>query len=118
VSKVEDRDGRLWAGCIAAGIWLSLTGPQPATADSNAGLAVPAGRIREPGWSPVIVATGEYRSSLQSLPIEHRPYRPLHFYGNTVRRLHHRGTPLPWPGQREGARSRRRRLAPLGLLEP
>lgn len=51
----------------------------------------------EPGWSPVIVATGRYREKIQSTPIEHRPYRPLHFYGNAVRRRHHRGTALPMP---------------------
>ncbi|MGI9474380.1 MAG: hypothetical protein ACR2NZ_22755 [Rubripirellula sp.] len=51
----------------------------------------------EPGWSPVIIATGTYRSQIQSKPIEHRPYRPLHFYGNAVRRRHHRGNLLPMP---------------------
>lgn len=49
----------------------------------------------EPGWSPVIVARGEYRDQIQSLPVEQRPYRPLHIYGNTVRRLHYHGTPAP-----------------------
>lgn len=49
----------------------------------------------EPGWSPVVIARGEFREQVRSLPIEQRPYRPLHFYGNTVRRLRHRGTPLP-----------------------
>lgn len=51
----------------------------------------------EPGWLPVVIARGEQREQIQSLPIEDRPYRPLHFYGNTVRRMHHRGTPLPSP---------------------
>lgn len=48
-----------------------------------------------PGWSPNIIATGPQREHLRSLPIEQRPNRPLHFYGNTVRRLHHQGTVLP-----------------------
>ncbi len=52
----------------------------------------------EPGWSPVVIATGEYRESIRSMPIETRPYRPLHFYGNTRRRIHYRGTPFPWVG--------------------
>ena len=52
---------------------------------------------KEPGWSPVIIARGEYRERLQATPIEYRPYRPLHIYGNTVRRQYHRGTPLPLP---------------------
>jgi hypothetical protein len=51
----------------------------------------------EPSWSPVIIATGEYRQQIESMPIEQRPYRPLHFYGNAVRRNYHRGTPVPMP---------------------
>ena len=51
----------------------------------------------EPGWSPVIIATGPYRKQIEATPIEQRPYRPLHFYGNSVRRLHYRGTVLPVP---------------------
>jgi len=37
------------------------------------------------GWSPVVVPTGTYRETIQSLPIQRRPGRPLHVYGNTVR---------------------------------
>ena len=51
----------------------------------------------EPGWSPVIIASGAYRQQLESTPIVNRPYRPFHFYGNTVRRRHYRGTALPSP---------------------
>lgn len=51
----------------------------------------------EPGWSPVVIATGDYRRQIQSTPIEQRPYRPLHVYGNTIRRVHYRGNPLPLP---------------------
>lgn len=50
---------------------------------------------QQPGWSPNIVATGIQREQIRATPIEQRPYRPLHFYGNTVRRIHYRGTPLP-----------------------
>ncbi|EMI42091.1 putative secreted protein [Rhodopirellula sp. SWK7] len=50
-----------------------------------------------PGWSPVIIATGEYREQIKSLPIEQRPNRPFHFYGNTVRRRHYRGVVTPSP---------------------
>lgn len=53
----------------------------------------------EPGWSPVIVATGPMRQQIQSTPIHQRPYRPLHFYGNTLRRMHYRSTPLPSVGE-------------------
>lgn len=59
----------------------------------------PASRAEaaEPSWSPVIIATGEYREQIKSMPIEQRPYRPLHFYGNTVRRNHYRGNPAAMP---------------------
>lgn len=50
---------------------------------------------QQPGWSPNIIATGQEREQIRATPIEQRPYRPLHFYGNTVRRMHYRGTPLP-----------------------
>jgi hypothetical protein len=53
--------------------------------------------VAEPGWSPVIIATGAYREQIRATPIELRPYRPFHIYGNTVRRIHYRGTPLPIP---------------------
>lgn len=72
----------------------------PATAPLSAANSPAAGQPRlgqEPGWAPQIVARGEQRARLQSTPILERPYRPLHFYGNTVRRLHYRGTPLPTP---------------------
>lgn len=49
----------------------------------------------EPGWSPNIIARGEERQQIRATPIEQRPYRPLHVYGNTVRRIHYRGTALP-----------------------
>ncbi|MCM2373581.1 hypothetical protein [Aporhodopirellula aestuarii] len=47
------------------------------------------------GWSPVVIARGEYRDQIKSLPIEQRPNRPLHFYGNSVRRKHQRDTVIP-----------------------
>jgi hypothetical protein len=60
-----------------------------------AGLLVPKTAVAQTGWSPSVIATGEERQKIRSTPIEQRPNRPLHFYGNTVRRMHHRGTPLP-----------------------
>lgn len=51
----------------------------------------------EPRWSPGIVLTGAEREAIKSLPMTQRPYRPLHVYGNTVRRLYYRGTALPAP---------------------
>jgi hypothetical protein len=51
----------------------------------------------EEAWSPVIIARGAYREQIVQTPIEQRPNRPFHFYGNTIRRRHHRGTPFPLP---------------------
>lgn len=42
-------------------------------------------------WSPVIVATGDYRTKIRSTPIQHRPGRPLHVYGNTIRLFNQSG---------------------------
>lgn len=53
----------------------------------------------EPGWVNRVIAPPEVREQLRATPIEQRPYRPLHFYGNTVRRIHYRGTPLPRPAE-------------------
>lgn len=53
------------------------------------------------GFDPRVVAFGEAREEIQSTPITQRPYRPLHVYGNTVRRRHQRATPKP---QQHGAR--------------
>ncbi|MCA9148366.1 MAG: hypothetical protein KDA92_03655 [Planctomycetales bacterium] len=52
---------------------------------------------QEPGWASEIVAGGVTRQAIESTPMINRPYRPLHFYGNTVRRIHYRGTALPAP---------------------
>ncbi|QEF96768.1 hypothetical protein Mal15_07980 [Stieleria maiorica] len=39
------------------------------------------------GWSPIILPTGDYRQQIKAMPIEQRPGRLLHVYGNTVRML-------------------------------
>lgn len=54
-------------------------------------------RPAEPGWAPYVLASPQTRSRLAQMPLEQRPYRPFHFYGNTVRRTYYRGTPLPSP---------------------
>lgn len=41
---------------------------------------------RESGPSPGVIAFGEAREQIRNTPIEKRPNRPLHFYGNAVRR--------------------------------
>lgn len=51
--------------------------------------AVPADGVshgRPAGFDPRIVAFGEARTEIKSKPITQRPNRPLHVYGNTVRR--------------------------------
>ncbi len=61
---------------------------------------------REPTWSHEIIAVGTRRQQLTSLPIERRPYRPLHVYGNTVRRWYYRGAVLPtWLDVRQATRT-------------
>ena len=62
----------LWAGCLTAS-------------------------AQEPDWQGVIVARGETRQQIESTDILLRPYRPLHFYGNTLRRQYYRGWPTPLP---------------------
>ena len=51
--------------------------------------------LEEPGWCFTIIAKGEFKQQLEATPIELRPYRPFHFYGNAVRRKFYRGTYLP-----------------------
>lgn len=42
--------------------------------------------------APVQAAsTSLSRAEIRSMPIDNRPNRPGHFYGNTVRRRHHHG---------------------------
>ncbi|MFV1967307.1 MAG: hypothetical protein ACC628_17905 [Pirellulaceae bacterium] len=51
----------------------------------------------EPGWYGRPILTGPDRAYIQSMHILERPYRPFHFYGNTVRRRHYRGRAVPAP---------------------
>jgi hypothetical protein len=50
---------------------------------------------QEPGWSGQVIAVGQTRREIRSTDILHRPYRPLHFYGNTVRRRYYHGSAMP-----------------------
>ena len=45
----------------------------------------------EPGWWGVVIAKGDDKARIEATPILQRPYRPFHFYGNTVRRQYYRG---------------------------
>ena len=68
---------------------LTMAGPFHQSFDISASSA------QQPGWSPVVIATGPYRQQIKSLPIEQRPNRPFHFYGNSVRRAYYGGGPFP-----------------------
>ena len=50
-----------------------------------------AAHADEPGRLNVIVARGELREQIHSLPIVERPYRPFHIYGNAVRWAYYHG---------------------------
>lgn len=62
----------------------------------GAAVSLPAGADAVgTGFDPRVVMVGEAREQLKATPIEERPYRPLHVYGNTVRRRHCRATVPP-----------------------
>ena len=42
------------------------------------------------GFDPHVVTFGSERDQIKSIPIEKRPNRPLHVYGNSIRRRHDR----------------------------
>jgi hypothetical protein len=44
------------------------------------------------GFDPRVITFGTERDQIKNLPIEKRPNRPLHVYGNSVRRRHGRTT--------------------------
>ena len=67
---------------IATVATVALVPVSPATASST-------------GFDPRIVTFGESRQQIQNTPVLERPYRPLHVYGNTVRRRHNRGASKP-----------------------
>lgn len=52
---------------------------------------------QQPQWTGRVLKVGIDRQYTDSVDILERPYRPFHFYGNTVRRMHYRGFPLPLP---------------------
>jgi hypothetical protein len=54
-------------------------------------IPVSAAEARDTGFDPRIVTFGETREQIKSTPINQRPNRPLHVYGNTVRRRTSRG---------------------------
>lgn len=61
------------------------------------GLFFASAAMAEPGWDPHVIARGQLKQQIEATPILERPYRPLHFYGNTVRREYYRGEATPRP---------------------
>lgn len=55
------------------------------------GFAVSVEAAPPTGWDSTIILRGQERAVVKSMPIEKRPMRPLHFYGNTIRRMEYRG---------------------------
>jgi len=53
----------------------------------------------EPGWIGQVVKPRSQREQINQTPIVYRSYRPLHFYGNTVRRMYYHGRVLPMPSE-------------------
>jgi hypothetical protein len=51
------------------------------------------------GFDPRVVTFGDSRDQIKSTPITQRPNRPLHVYGNSVRRRHHRSGAAPTASQ-------------------
>lgn len=83
---------------IAAGLLLTAL-----SSSANVYAADPGRPAGEPGWAHGVVRVGEDRDAIKSMPVTERPYRPLHFYGNTIRRKHYRGTAIPAPRDVIGA---------------
>ena len=78
---------------FAAALVLSLTSAPVSLAQAPASPAAHP----EPGWLGVVIARGELREQIEATPILDRPYRPLHIYGNTVRRSYYRTSAVPRP---------------------
>jgi len=55
------------------------------------GLVIGANAAPPTGWDRTIILRGQERAVVKSLPIEKRPNRPFHIYGNSVRRMEYRG---------------------------
>ena len=60
-----------------------------------AAVAFPSADAASTDFDPRVVTFGDSRYQIKATPITNRPYRPLHVYGNTVRRRHHRDTAQP-----------------------
>lgn len=50
---------------------------------------------QDTGYYPYVFARGNDRQRIRSMPIELRPNRPFHFYGNSVRRRYYGRPAIP-----------------------
>ncbi len=85
---------------LALGLWASFVLIDNASCYSQTlgnPAAVPVAGFGQPypGQRYPIIARGAQREMIQNTPIELRPNRPFHFYGNTVRRNHYGYSRLP-----------------------
>ena len=55
------------------------------------------GLAQETGWSMAVNPLSDEAQQIRQQDILDRPNRPGHVYGNTVRRMHYHGHPLPMP---------------------
>ncbi|MEO1617192.1 MAG: hypothetical protein AAFV88_15180 [Planctomycetota bacterium] len=80
-----------FATCVL--VSLLLASPQ---AKGQSAVAVSAPAKSDGDWSPIVLPTGAYRQQIKALPIEQRPGRLLHVYGNTIRMIDQaeRGAPV------------------------
>lgn len=53
-------------------------------------LDTPSAEASQRSFDPRVIVVGEAREQLKAVPITQRPNRPLHVYGNAVRRRHQR----------------------------
>ena len=79
-----------WQSNKHAMIWLVLLA---AMLLSNASTSA----AQEPEWYPYTIARGDAATVIKNTPIQLRPNRPFHFYGNAVRREYYRGNPFAMP---------------------
>ena len=67
--------------------------------------ATASAQTNQTGYYPYVIARGQDREIIRSMPIEQRPTRPLHVYGNMVRRNTNRPSIAPNANLRRGSRS-------------
>lgn len=79
-------------GLVLGALLFSMTAVAEAKTPTQSPAKVPG---KEPEWTGRVIKRGAERAEMDATPILERPNRPLHFYGNTVRRRHYRGSAMP-----------------------